>query len=206
LLQSPEGPRSAFAPLLSATLIALAGAAALIAWQTQAPPDPPQSPITERTRRRLSERGDRGNAPYQKWVNEDVAYIIDDRERAVFAGLQTSEEREKFIEQFWVRRDPTPGTFANEVKEEHYRRIGYANDRYFAGIPGWKTDRGRRYIVSGPPDEIYAYPGGNPATGISYPYEIWLYKGLDGGEKVFPFGDPTRSGEYRFSPEIPFRR
>jgi GWxTD domain-containing protein len=203
LLQYPEGPRSAVAPFLSATLIAFAGAAALIAWQAQAPPEPPQSPTTEKTRRRQAERGDRGETPYLKWVNEDVAYIITDEERAAFKKLETDEEREQFIEQFWVRRDPTPGTLANEMKEEHYRRIGYANDRYGAGIPGWKTDRGRRYIVSGPADEIEAHPGGSGAAGLGYPYEVWHYRD---GDKWYLFTDPTRSGEYRFAPDIPIRR
>jgi GWxTD domain-containing protein len=136
-------------------------------------------------------------------VNEDVTYIIDDRERAAFASVQTDEEREKFIEQFWLRRDPTPRTLANEMKEEHYRRIGYANDRYAAGIPGWKTDRGRRYIVSGPADEIEAHPAGGGANGLGYPYEVWHYRD---GDKWYLFVDRTRSGEYRFSPEIPIRR
>jgi GWxTD domain-containing protein len=187
LLQSPERPRSAVAPVLSVTLIALAGAAALVAWQAQ-PAEPPQSGMV---------------SPYTKWVNEDVTYIISDRERAAFASLQTDEEREKFIEQFWVRRDPTPGTLANEMKEEHYRRVRYANDRYGAGIPGWKTDRGRRYIVSGPADEIEAHPDGGGAGGLGYPYEVWHYRD---GDKWYLFTDPTRSGEYRFSPEIPIRR
>ncbi|MCD6032648.1 MAG: peptidase BlaR1 [Thermomicrobiales bacterium] len=187
LLQSPEGPRSAVAPVLSATLIALAGAAALIAWQAR-PAERPQSATV---------------SPYTKWVNEDVTYIIDDRERAAFASVQTDEEREKFIEQFWLRRDPTPRTLANEMKEEHYRRIGYANDRYAAGIPGWKTDRGRRYIVSGPADEIEAHPAGGGANGLGYPYEVWHYRD---GDKWYLFVDRTRSGEYRFSPEIPIRR
>lgn len=205
LLQSPEVPRSAVAPLVSATLIALAGAAALIAWQAELPQQP-QSPTTEGMRRRQAQRGDKGEAPYTKWVNEDVIYIISDRERAAFAALQTDEEREKFIEQFWVRRDPTPGTLANEMKEEHYRRIAYANDRYAAGIPGWKTDRGRRYIVNGPADEIEAFPAGNGPNGLNYPYEIWRYLSIDGAQQFFVFTDPTKSGVYRFSPEIPVRR
>src|SRR5690348_14732933 len=98
--------------------------------------------------------------PYRKWLNEDVTYIITDEEKAAFKRLQTDEEREQFIEQFWLRRDPTPDTAENEFKEEHYRRIAYANERYASGIPGWKTDRGRIYITFGPPDENESHPSG----------------------------------------------
>src|SRR6185312_6265435 len=98
--------------------------------------------------------------PYRKWLNEDVAYIITDEERQAFKRLQTDEEREQFIEQFWLRRDPTPDTAENEFKEEHYRRIAYSNERYASGIPGWKTDRGRIYITFGPPDENDSHSSG----------------------------------------------
>src|ERR1700753_2292688 len=98
--------------------------------------------------------------PYKKWLNEDVAYIITDEESAAFKKLQTDEEREQFIEQFWLRRDPTPDTVENEFKEEHYRRIAYANEHYASGTPGGKTDRGRIYITFAPPDEIEGHPSG----------------------------------------------
>src|SRR5712691_599474 len=94
-----------------------------------------------------------GKDQYNKWLNEDVVYIITDEEKAVFKKLTTHEEREKFIEQFWLRRDPSAGTMENEFKEEHYRRIAYANERFASGLPGWKTDRGRIYIMFGKPDE-----------------------------------------------------
>jgi GWxTD domain-containing protein len=176
-LLHPDGPRPAFGPLLSATLIVVVGAAVLAGLRAQTPAPP-------------------ANSPYAKWVNEDVTYIIDDRERAAFHSLQTDEEREKFIEQFWLRRDPTPGTAANEFKEEHYRRIAYANERYATGTPGWKTDRGRSYIIFGPPDEIESHPSGGPGVA---PYEEWLYRSIAGvGRNVFVrFEDPKRTGEYR---------
>ncbi len=98
--------------------------------------------------------------PYKKWLNEDVAYIITDEERKAFKRLSTDDEREQFIEQFWLRRDPTPDTEENEFKEEHYRRIAYANEHFASGIPGWKTDRGRIYIMYGPPDEIDDHSSG----------------------------------------------
>ena len=98
--------------------------------------------------------------PYKKWMDEDVVYIISDEERKAFKQLNTDEEREQFVEQFWLRRDPTPDTEENEFKEEHYRRIAYANEHFASGIPGWRTDRGRIYIQYGPPDEIEAHSSG----------------------------------------------
>jgi GWxTD domain-containing protein len=83
--------------------------------------------------------------PWKKWLNEDVVYIITDEEKAAFKRLKTDEERQSFVEAFWARRDPTPDTEENEYKEEHYRRIAYANDHFASGIPGWKTDPGMIY-------------------------------------------------------------
>ena len=87
---------------------------------------------------------------YIRWIQEDVAYIITDEERRAFNQLGTDDEREQFVEQFWLRRDPTPDTVENEYKEEHYRRIAYSNEHFASGIPGWRTDRGRIYIRFGP--------------------------------------------------------
>jgi GWxTD domain-containing protein len=114
--------------------------------------------------------------PYRKWLNQDVAYIITDEERAALKNLQTDPEREHFIEQFWQRRDPTPGTLENEFKEEHYRRIAYSNENYTDknGLPGWKTDMGRVYITYGPPDEKFSHLGAKP------PFEQWQYKYIEG--------------------------
>ena len=97
---------------------------------------------------------------YKKWLDEDVRWIITDEERAAFKQLSNDEERDNFIEQFWLRRDPTPDTAENEYKEEHYRRIAYANEHFAAGVPGWRTDRGRIYIMYGKADEIDAHPSG----------------------------------------------
>ena len=131
---------------------------------------------------------------FRKWLEQDVVYIITEQERAVFQSLTTDEEREHFIEQFWERRDSDPRTADNEFREEHYRRIQYANDAYAAGIPGWKTDRGRVYIVFGKPDEIESYPAGGsyqrkPHEGGGwtsvYPFEIWRYRFIEGvGEDI----------------------
>src|SRR5689334_23463853 len=140
-------------------------------------------PLTEKERRRREARLRKElETPYRKWLNEDVSYIITDEERAAFKKLQTDEEREQFIEQFWLRRDPTPDTVENEFKEEHYRRIAYANEHFAAGIPGWKTDRGQMYIKFGPPDEIESHPSGGQyertpeeggGTTSTYPFERW---------------------------------
>jgi GWxTD domain-containing protein len=123
--------------------------------------------------------------PWKKWLNEDVFYIITDEEKAAFKRLQTDEEKQQFVEQFWLRRDPTPDTEENEYKEEHYRRIAYANDHYASGIPGWKTDRGMIYIKYGPADEIESHPSGGSyerpqeeggGETSTYPFEQWRYR------------------------------
>ena len=148
--------------------------------------------------------------PYKKWLNEDVVYIITDEEKTTFKRLNTDEEREQFIEQFWLRRDPTPDTEENEFKEEHYRRIAYTNDHYASGIPGWKTDRGRIYIMYGPPDEIESHPSGGTyerpmeeggGETSTYPFEQWRYRYLEGigTNIVIEFVDPSMSGEYHMT-------
>ena len=148
--------------------------------------------------------------PYRKWLNEDVTYIITDEERAAFKRLQTDEEREQFIESFWLRRDPTPDTIENEFKEEHYRRIAYANEHYASGIPGWKTDRGRIYITYGPPDEIEDHSSGGmyerpPEEGggstSTFPFQQWRYRYIEGigNNIIIEFVDPTMSGEFRMT-------
>ena len=148
--------------------------------------------------------------PYRKWLNEDVAYIITDEERKAFKRLSTDDERENFIEAFWLRRDPTPDTEENEFKEEHYRRIAYANERFASGIPGWKTDRGRIYIVYGPPDEIDDHSSGGTydrpieeggGTTSTFPFVDWTYRYIEGvGSNIkIEFVDPTMSGEFRMT-------
>src|SRR5215831_10949703 len=124
-----------------------------------------------------------------RWVDEDVQYIITGEERAAWKRLKTDEEREQFIEQFWLRRDPTPDTIDNEYKDEHYERIAYANEHFASGIPGWKTDRGRIYIMYGKADEIESHPAGGPydrpsyeggGTTTTYPFEVWWYRYIEG--------------------------
>jgi GWxTD domain-containing protein len=137
---------------------------------------------------------------FNRWLNVDVAYIITQSERDAFNRLQSNEEREMFVEQFWLRRDPTPGTVENEFKDEHYRRIAYANDRFSsrADTRGWKTDRGRIYITFGPPDEIDSHPEGSAAKP---PYEDWLYRFIQGiGSNVsMEFADTDGNGEFHMT-------
>jgi len=146
----------------------------------------------------------------RRWLDEDVSYIITNEERTAFKALKTDEEREQFIEQFWLRRDPTPDTVDNEFKEEHYARIAYANERFASGIPGWKTDRGRIYIIWGKPDEIESHPSGGTidrpiedggGTTSTFPFEIWRYRYIEGigNEVLLEFVDPSMSGEYRMT-------
>ena len=168
-------------------------------------------PMTEKERKaKLKKQHDELATPYKKWLNEDVAYIISDEERAAFKKLNNDEERETFIENFWLRRDPTPDTEENEFKEEHYRRIAYANEHFASGIPGWKTDRGRIYITFGPPDEIEDHSSGGfyerpPEEGggetSTYPFQQWRYRYIEGigNNIIIEFVDPTMSGEFRMT-------
>ena len=147
---------------------------------------------------------------YKDWLEKDVTYVITDEERKAFKKLATDDERERFIEEFWRRRDPDPDTDENEFKEEYYERIAYANEHFASGIPGWKSDRGRIWIMYGKPDERETHPsggnyerpsyegGGNTST---YPFENWFYRYLPGvGSGVeIEFVDPTGSGEYRIA-------
>jgi GWxTD domain-containing protein len=147
---------------------------------------------------------------YKKWLNEDVVWIITDQERAAFKQLSNDEERDNFIEAFWQRRDPTPDTEENEYKEEHYRRIAYANEHFAAGIPGWKTDRGRIYIMYGPADEVDSHPSGGSyerpmeeggGETSTFPFEDWRYRYLEGigQEVIIEFVDSCMCGDYHMT-------
>jgi len=167
-------------------------------------------PMTDKERRKQQEKLKKElETPYKKWLTEDVGYIISDEERKAFKVLATDEEREQFIEQFWLRRDPTPDTEENEYREEHYRRIAYANQYFASGIPGWKSDRGMIYIKYGPPDERDQHNGGTEQRSFQegggetsmFPYEQWRYRYIEG----FPpnveieFVDTTMTGEFHMT-------
>jgi GWxTD domain-containing protein len=150
------------------------------------------------------------DSQYKKWLDQDVVYIISPEERSAFLHLSTNEEREQFIEQFWQRRNPDPESPENTFKEEHYRRIAYANERFASGIPGWRTDRGKIYIMWGPPDEIEGHPSGgsydrpaNEGGGqtSTYPFEQWRYRYLEGigNDVILEFVDPSMTGEFHLT-------
>ena len=109
-------------------------------------------------------------ASYDKWLNEDVAYIISSQEKKEFRELETDAERDRFIQEFWKRRDPDPSTALNEYREEHYARIQYANEHFDnEGRPGWKTERGRVYIIHGPPDSVSHFYGQHQRVSVANP-------------------------------------
>jgi len=130
------------------------------------------------------ERLERLSSEHRKWLEEEVVYIILDKEKEVFLSLETLEERERFIEAFWRHRDPNPATPENEFKTEHYRRLEYANE--FLGretsLPGWRTDRGHMYILLGEPQSIQRFEGRREI----YPVHLWFYEG-DISKGVPPF-------------------
>jgi len=176
--------------------------------------DPNPAPVAQKLnkeqKKKLKKTLKELDTPYKQWLNEDVVYIISPEERQAFLQLETNEEREQFIEQFWLRRSSNPDLPDNDFKEEHYRRIAYANEHFASGIPGWKTDRGRMYIMWGPADEVESHPtggtydrpmeeGGGSTT--TYPWETWRYRYMEGiGENViWEFVDPSGSGEYHLT-------
>ncbi|MGH9499120.1 MAG: GWxTD domain-containing protein [Terriglobales bacterium] len=173
--------------------------------------DPLKRPLSEKQKKENAKslRQELGKT-YKKWLDEDVAWIISDEERKAFKQLSNDEERDQFIEAFWQRRDPTPDTEENEFKEEHYRRIEYANEHFAAGIPGWRTDRGRIYIMYGPADEIEAHPSGGTyerpmeeggGETSTYPFEDWRYRYIEGigQEVIIEFVDSCMCGDYHMT-------
>src|SRR5580704_10064828 len=183
--------------------------------QAQAPDPKPQAPpqnqkLTKDQQQKMKKTLKELDNSFKTWLNEDVVYIISPEERTAFLQLETNEEREQFIEQFWLRRSSNPDLPDNDFKEEHYRRIAYANEHFASGIPGWKTDRGRIYIIWGKPDEIESHPtggtydrpmdeGGGSTT--TYPWERWRYRYLEGIQEnvELEFVDPSSSGEYHLT-------
>ncbi len=173
--------------------------------------DPLKRPISEKQKKENAKALKQElSKTYKKWLDEDVVYIISDEERKAFKQLSNDEERDQFIEAFWQRRDPTPDTEENEFKEEHYRRIEYANEHFAAGIPGWKSDRGRIYIMYGPADEIESHPSGGTyerpmeeggGSTSTFPFEDWRYRYLEGigQEVIIEFVDTCMCGDYHMT-------
>jgi GWxTD domain-containing protein len=242
LLRQPEPKATAAAPILAAFIVMVVLTGLLVARPVvvrgpevsalpggKAPstvlPEPAPAPSP-----RIQQRGQRGSvgqppapAPFpaptgplttfERWVNEDVVYIITAEERAAYLGLSTNADRERFIEQFWLRRDPTPGTTANEYRDEHYSRIAYANEHFGTSLTspptaGWKTDRGRILIRYGKPDALESHPSGgiydrpieqDGGTTRTFPFEIWLYRHIEaiGDNVLIEFVDSNGTGEFR---------
>jgi GWxTD domain-containing protein len=181
------------------------------AQQAQDPGTPPApQKLDKEAKRKMKRTLKELDSAYRQWLTEDVTYIISPDERNAFLQLETNEEREQFIEQFWLRRSSNPDLPQNDFKEEHYRRIAYANEHFASGVPGWRTDRGRMYIMWGPADEVESHPtggtydrpmeegGGSTST---YPWETWRWRYLEGiGENIIlEFVDPSGSGEYHLT-------
>src|SRR6266481_2731103 len=208
-------------PYIAASLIfcvpAVFGQGSIEPNQASTPPaaaqsaDPLKRPVSEEQKKRNDKalKQELGKV-YKKWLDEDVRWIITDEERSAFKQLSNDEERDQFIEAFWQRRDPTPDTIENEFKEEHYRRIAYANVHFPAGIPGWKTDRGRMYIMYGPADEIESHPSGGTydrpmeeggGETSTFPFEDWRYRYLEGigQEVIIEFVDSCMCGDYHMT-------
>jgi GWxTD domain-containing protein len=173
--------------------------------------DPLKRPLTDKQKKQNSKSLKiELSKTYKKWLDEDVRWIITDEEQKAFKLLSNDEERDQFIEAFWQRRDPTPDTIENEFKEEHYRRMAYANEHYAAGIPGWKSDRGRIYIMYGPADEIESHPSGGSyerpmeeggGETSTFPFEDWRYRYLEGvgQEIIIEFVDSCMCGDYHMT-------
>lgn len=207
LLEGRKRPRTGMAPLVWAGLLLAAVAGAMAAVQTPAQVPAPALQSEPRVVIPAAPAPAQGHPPvllaqapatpaatpapaplnpaFRSWLDRDAAYIITDDERSAFEGLQSDEEREKFIEQFWERRDPTPGTPENEYREEHYRRIAFANEQ----LGGWQTERAQIYIMFGPPDQIDDHSQGGqyqrpPAEGgglvRTSPWMMWTYRYIEG--------------------------
>jgi GWxTD domain-containing protein len=174
-------------------------------------PDPLKRPIdAKKKKQQMKDYSKEIKGTYKKWLDEDVVWIISDEERQAFKQLSNDEERDNFIEAFWQRRDPTPDTEENEYKEEHYQRIAYANEHFAAGVPGWRTDRGRMYIMYGKADEVESHPSGGTyerpmeeggGETSTFPFETWRYRYLEGigQEVIIEFVDTCMCGEYHMT-------
>jgi len=195
------------------------------AQQTSTPPDstaqtqqnqqddqnPLSRPLSDKERfKQQKELKQELSETYKKWLDEDVRWIITDQEKKAFLSLSNDEERDAFIEQFWRRRNPNPDSPENEFREEHYRRIAYANEHFAAGKPGWMTDRGHIYIAFGPPDSTDSHPSGGPydrpmeeggGETETFPFEVWHYRYLEGiGENIdIEFVDTCMCGDYHMT-------
>ena len=173
--------------------------------------DPLDRPLSDKDKfKQQKELKQELKGPYKRWLDEDVRWIITDQEMKAFKNLSNDEEREAFIENFWLRRNPNPDSPENEFREEHYRRIAYANEHFAAGKPGWKTDRGHMYIAYGKPDSIDSHPSGGSyqrpmdeggGETSTFPFEVWHYRYIEGiGDNIdIEFVDTCQCGDYHMT-------
>ena len=198
-----------FLPVLFSACLLLP--ARSIAQGQPAPQDTTARPLTPKElKKREKKLRKELSDPDKVWLMEEVPDIITEDERRAFLELGTEEEREQFIEIFWRDRNPDHESPINPAREEHYRRLAYADEHFASGIAGRKADRGRIYIIWGPPDEIESHPTGGTldrpteqggGTTTTYPWELWRYRHLEGiGENIeIEFVDTTGSGEYHIT-------
>jgi GWxTD domain-containing protein len=179
--------------------------------EAQAAQDNAAKQLTKKEAKKREQRLSKELGPaYTDWLRNVVPDIMTEEERRAFLELSTNEERDQYIEIFWDRHNPRPESPENTFKQEHYRRLAFADEHFASGIPGRKTDRGRIYIIWGPPDEIESHPtggtydrpheqGGGSTT--THPWEMWRYRHLeDIGENIeIEFVDPANSGEFRMT-------
>jgi GWxTD domain-containing protein len=217
---SPSASPSATPPGSSvpAAASAVASTPAASAPETSAPaaadstaPDPLKRKLSDKEQfKQQHDVRQELKGPYKRWVNEDVHWIITDEELKAFKSLSNDEERDNFIENFWLRRNPNPDSPENEFREEHYARIQYANERFAAGKPGWMTDRGHIYIAYGKPDSIDSHPSGGTyerpleeggGSTSTFPFEVWNYRHIDGiGDNIdIEFVDSCMCGDYHMT-------
>jgi GWxTD domain-containing protein len=185
---TPSERQGTWVPFVVLAIFLASAAVSMAAWRSEA-------------RTQATAVGQVKTDSYSKWLSEDVVYIIDDAERGAFLRLATDDERKQFIEQFWERRNPTPGSSTNKFKDEHYRRIAYA-DQHFrtaSGGAGWQTDRGHILIVYGPPDEIESHAKG---ADKSFATQVWLYRHIEGvgDNETITFIDRTGRGDFQLAP------
>ena len=169
-----------------------------------------KGPLPAKKRKLTKDAHSKEGSAYKNWADEEVRWIITDEEREAFKLLTNDEERENFVRDFWNRRNPTPETVENAFRDQYYQRVMYANERFSSGISGWRTDRGRIYILYGPPDEIESHPSGGPydyplsqggGSTQTFPFELWRYRYIAdvGQDIVIEFVDPCMCGDYHMT-------
>ncbi|MBV9669621.1 MAG: GWxTD domain-containing protein [Acidobacteriales bacterium] len=206
--------RSVKAALLAGAILCGSSAAFAQSQSTQEKQDKNDPDLLEQRKaapkNNVKKRDETLNKEIKKWVNQDVRWIITDDEIAALKQLSNQEEFDNFVEQFWLRRDPTPDTPENEFREEHYRRIAYANEHFAAGKAGSLTDRGQIYIKFGPADEVDSHPSGGTydrpieeggGTTSTFPFEDWRYRYIEGigQEVIIEFVDTCMCGDYHMT-------